>query len=147
MRKTALIPAIAIAAGLFIGGTAKAQPPFPPGPGPGPGPGLGIRIGIPPRPPGPPPRIGIGIGIRPLPGLGIGIGIGGPAVAPPRYPPPPPPPPIVISDPVYDTYRVVYRDCLSDPWRTYQIYESPRVAHAVADQLRDMGYLARVLHD
>lgn len=135
MRKAILLPALAFAAGLFLNETSHAQP-LPPRPGP---------IGPPPsmRPIGPPP-VGIGIGVRPSPGLGIGISIGAPIPGPIL---PPPRPPIVVVDPICVYYSVVYRDCAHDPWRVYRSYESHRMAHLVADQLRDMGYQARVLHD
>jgi hypothetical protein len=147
MSKLILTPIVALAAGLILTVSAQAQPPRPPGPG-----GPGFRPGMPPPPVVVQPQIGVGIGIRPAPGIGIGIGIGGPSYPPPHYPPayyppPPPRPPIVIVDPICDHYRVVYRDCSHDPWRTYRVYESHRYAHVVADQLRDMGYQARVLHD
>jgi hypothetical protein len=135
MQKRMLIPAIALAAGLLFSLSAQAQP-FRPGPGPGPG----FRPGPPIIRPGPGPIVGLGIGIRAAPGIGIGIRLGGPVLPPPR-------PPVVVVDPIPYSYRVLYRDRLNEPWQVYQAYESHRVAHDVAEQLRDMGYQARVLHD
>lgn len=134
MRKRMLIPAIAIAAGLFFSVSAQAQP-FRPGP---PGPRPGFRPGPPVVRPGP--VVGLGIGIRPAPGIGIGIRLGGPVLPPPR-------PPVVVVDPIRYPYRVLYRDRLDETWQVYQAYDSHRAAHDVADQLRDMGYQSRVLHD
>ena len=126
MRKMTLIPAFALAAGLLLADSAQAQPPLRPGfPPPSP-PGL--------RPPPP-------IGLRP-PGIGIDISIGRPM---PLYPVHRPP--VIVVDPICEHYRVMYRDCPHDPWRTYRVYESHRLAHRVANDLRDMGYEARVLHD
>jgi hypothetical protein len=89
-------------------------------------------------------------GIPFRPGIGIGISIGGPSFPPPLYPSsfyPPPRPTMIIVDPICDHYHVMYRECANDPWRSYRVYESRRLALDTADQLRDMGYDARVLRD
>jgi hypothetical protein len=89
-----------------------------------------------------------GIAMRPGPGIGIGINIGPPIPSYPLYPYyPPPRPPVLIVDPVYDRYNVLYRECSQDPWRSYRVYESRRLALITADQLRDMGYETSVLRD
>lgn len=138
MRKIILIPAIALAAGLFLTQTAQAQPPMPPRHGHSHGPAM-----HPPGMPLPPrPAPAIGIGIRPSPNLGIGISIGGPVPVYPIHRPP-----VIVVDPVHECYRVVYRECAHDPWRTYRVYHSHRLAHDVADQLGAMGYQTRVSHE
>lgn len=130
MQKMILIPAMTLAAGLFLSELAQAQPYYRTGPAvgvfvrPGPGPYVGIRA----------PGVGISIG-APLATYPI---LRSPAVIVDTAPPP------VV---VYDDYIVEYRTRIGDPWRVYRGYASRRAAFDVADQLRDMGYHTRVLRD
>ena len=126
MRNQILVPAMALA-GLFLADQVQAQPfirTMPHAP---------VRVVRTVPPP---------VVISRAPAIGIGINVGLPINPYPIYQPP-----VIIVDPIYNHYRVVLRASCNEPWRTYRIYPSRRLAFDMASELRYMGYEARVFHD